>query len=426
MRRRRRRIKFISIVFALLAVGIIAFVLAYVLDTKNSDCDTFQFANSSAESVLSDVTYKTYDAGGKEITLSSKRITEEKKDNYILEKMISDFQLSDGERGNISSNTTKVIKDDKTICEFSGNVKFTTSSGLEMTTEKSIVDFNQKTAVGNTDLLMEKDGLRLSSNNYHFDLDNNVATLIGNAKGFSNENTIYSDKMVIRFFSKKETGNLSNTKPEKSIKSVDAIGHVKCTSADYILTAQKNILYTPQSVVADSNVVLVYKSDGSTVYCDKMVIVLESDNLSDAKSIKSVDAIGHARCTSTDYILTAQKNIMYTSQSIIADSNVTLIYKKDEKTFDIRSGHMVATLDGNGRIKEVNATNSLTIKTADATIHSNRGVLRDNKVTAFGNVVISRPDGDVFGETAVFDVNTGNISIDKSSGIVTDGKEVKK
>ncbi|GHU16981.1 hypothetical protein FACS189472_03230 [Alphaproteobacteria bacterium] len=483
MRRRRRRIKFISIVFALLAVGIIVFVMIYILDTENSSSEKFQFTDSSAESVLSEISYKTYDSKGKEITLSSKKITEEKKDNYLFENMTSNFQLSDGESGSVSSDKTKLIRDDKTICEFFGNVKFTTSSGLVLKTEKSIVDFNKKTAVGNTDISIEKDGLQLSSNGYLFDINNNIVTLTGNVRGFLYQRDVGSDnaslpsesyasaifnaetasekenasgaticcnKIVIHFMRKKDAGNLS-----KSVKSIDAIGNASCTSPDYTLTAKKNILYqrdvgsdnaslpsesyastifnaeAASKIIADSNVTLRHKSDGSTVYCDKMVINLDGDNLSDMKSVKSIDATGNAKCTSPDYTLTAakilyQRGVTKAASKLIADSKVTFICKKSGKTFDIRSGHMIATLDGKGSIEEVEATNSLIIKTANATIRSSSGVLRDNKIMASGSVAISSPEGDIFGETAVFDINTGGISVSKSSGVVTDGKKLKK
>jgi lipopolysaccharide export system protein LptA len=49
-------------------------------------------------------------------------------------------------------------------------------------------------------------------------------------------------------------------------------------------------------------------------------------------------------------------------------------------------------------------------------------VLKGNKVTVHGNVAISNVGGDVFGDVAVLDVDTGDVSVSKSSGVISDGK----
>ncbi|MDR2681620.1 MAG: LPS export ABC transporter periplasmic protein LptC [Holosporaceae bacterium] len=349
MRRRRTRIKIIAIIFAAIAIAMLTGLLVYTFNTRDSNSEIFKLSENINANVFSKISYRTYDSNGKEITLSSEKVTEEQKNNYVFQQMTSNFSLSSGEDVSVSADITKLIREDKTICEFIGNVKLSTSSGLLLKTEKAVVDFGKKTADGNTEIFLEKDNVRLSANNYHLDIENKIAILNGNARGISDKHSISCNKMTVHF-----------------------AGDMK--------------------------------------------------NLSDAKSIKSINAEGNAKCTSPNYTLTAQKNILYTGESIVVDTHVNLVYKKEEKAFDIKSGHMIATLKENNTIKEVKATKYLTIKTPDAIIRSNRGILRDNKISAFGDVVISSADGDVFGDTAVFDIDTGSIFIDKSSGIVSDGK----
>jgi lipopolysaccharide export system protein LptA len=334
-------------------VAILVAVFVYTFNSRDSGGEILKFSENTNANVFSRISYKTYDTNGKEITISSEKIMEEKKNNFVLQQMTSSFSLSDGETGSISADTTKLIKEDKTTCEFIGNVKFSTSSGLQLKTEKSIVDFGKKTANGNTDIFVEKDNVRLGARNYHLDIGNKIATLTGNAYGISDKYTISCDKMIVSF-----AGDLKK--------------------------------------------------------------------LSDTKLIKSINAEGNARIVSPNYTLTAQKNILYTVASIVADTRVNLVYKKGKKVFDIKSGHMVAILDKNNRIEEIKATIFLTIKTPDAIIRSKRGFMKGNKVSVFGNVVISSANGDVFGESAVFDIDTGSISVEKSCGIVSDGKEKQK
>jgi lipopolysaccharide export system protein LptA len=340
-----------------MAVAMLVAVFVYTFNTRDPGSEILKFAINTNANMFSNISYKTYDSNGKEITLSSEKVTEEEKNNFVFQQMTSNFSLSNGENCSVSADTTKLIKEDKTICEFTGNVKFSTSSGVQLKTEKSVVDFEKKTADGNSDIFVEKDNARLGARNYHLDIENKIAILTGNAHVTSNNHTISCDKMIVCFL-----GDLKNLSDTKSIKSINAEGNAKLASPNYTLTAKKNILYTAASTVA----------------------------------------------------------------SIVADTRVNLVYKKGKKVFDIKSGHMIAILDKNNRIEEINATNFLTIKTPDAIIKSKKGILKGNKASVFGNVVISGANGDVFGESAVLDIDTGSIAIEKSCGIVSDGKEKQK
>ena len=51
-------------------------------------------------------------------------------------------------------------------------------------------------------------------------------------------------------------------------------------------------------------------------------------------------------------------------------------------------------------------------------VRANEGFLEGNKIHLYGNVAITNIYGNIFGEQAVLDLDTGNASIKKSSGVV--------
>ena len=83
---------------------------------------------------------------------------------------------------------------------------------------------------------------------------------------------------------------------------------------------------------------------------------------------------------------------------------------------------MNAFLNDKSEITEITADGNVRIKTKDSVVKADHGVYKDNKMTVSGNVVISKERGDVFGEIAELDVETENISVKKSSGIVSENK----
>ncbi|MDR2267828.1 MAG: LPS export ABC transporter periplasmic protein LptC [Holosporaceae bacterium] len=349
-RRRRQKVKLLSVSFALLALAVLGGIFMFVVSSQNSASEFLRLAVDVVGNKFKNFVYKAYDARGKEVTLASSDVTEVKKDDYVLRNISSSFQLSDTERGSITSDITKINKVDKTICEFLGNVQFVTTSGLRLNTEKSIVNFDKKTAIGDVEIAIRKDKSELLANCYNIDIGNNIVTLLGTVRGFSEGKSIFCDKMILCF-------------REKS--SMEFIG---------------------------SN-----------------------------DSIKSMDAIGNAKLVSLDYTLSAN-HILYHQSVLTASTNVNLIYKNNEKTFDVKAEHMTAELDKSGKVEEIKAHQSLTIKYQNATIRADSGVLKGNKVTVRGNVAISNANGDVFGDVAVLDVDTGDVSISKSSGVINDGK----
>ncbi|MDR0678287.1 MAG: LPS export ABC transporter periplasmic protein LptC [Holosporaceae bacterium] len=148
-------------------------------------------------------------------------------------------------------------------------------------------------------------------------------------------------------------------------------------------------------------------------------LVIHFDNIY-GKNIQNIDALGNATYTTKDYLLKARKSITYSPNEIRAQENVILVYKKSGNRYDVRSNSMRAQIN-NGLLDHVEANNSLTIKTNNAIIRADRGILKDDKIKVSGNVAISGKQGNVLGRSATLDMKTGDVFILESSGVVDDG-----
>ena len=73
--------------------------------------------------------YKTNDASGKKVVITAEKVIEETKDNFIFEKVTSNFMPPNEETGTIISNFGKMIRGDRSVCEFRDNVVMTTKIG---------------------------------------------------------------------------------------------------------------------------------------------------------------------------------------------------------------------------------------------------------------------------------------------------------
>jgi LPS export ABC transporter protein LptC len=337
LRKRRVKIKFISILFVLLAAGIFVALVTVILDTKNAILGgNFLKLNGSS---VSKIKLKTHH-NGKEITMESENVFYgNQKDVYTLKNMVSSFALPNGELLTVSADTVKAVRKDKTECEFMGNVKLSTKSGLLIETTRLLADFNKKIATGTDEVVISQDDSKISAKEYFFDMEKNTVTLINNAKGLFKANKINSDKLVICF----------DDMYKKSIRSMEAFGNITYVTDAYTLKAQKSILYSANKVEAYENVILLYKKDG--------------DN------------------------------------------------------YDIRSNSMCAKIN-NGKLDDIEALGSLIIKTKNATIRADRGILSGDKINVFSNVIISGKHGNIFGDAATLDLVTRDILINKSSGVV--------
>ncbi|MDR1362277.1 MAG: LPS export ABC transporter periplasmic protein LptC [Holosporaceae bacterium] len=181
--------------------------------------------------------------------------------------------------------------------------------------------------------------------------------------------------------------------------------------------------------VANKQITLVGNVRGvsqkQSIDCGKLILRFRDkfalESVSGKYPWESAEALNNAKLVSPHHELSAAK-ICHYPNLLTASGDVSLIYKNNGNPLDIKAEHMTATLDKAGKVKEIKATKSLTIKSSDATIHADSGVLNGSKVTVCGNVTISNPDGDVFGDVAVLDIENGDVSIHKSSGVVDNGR----
>jgi lipopolysaccharide export system protein LptA len=318
-------------------------VLAPVISAKKYAAK-MAFRLGSDGNAFSNISFRTNDSHGRKVTLTSDRVSENKKDNFIFENTTLTFTMANGENGRICADVTRTARADRTVCELVGNVELKTDGGLLIKTAQSLVDFDKKIVVGATNIVISKKELKASSRKYSFDMNRNILRLNDNARGSVGTDQVTANEMVIHF-----------------------------------------------------------------------------DNMNE-KSAKYIEAIGDASYVSAAYDLKADGAIKFHGDRISADNRVALFYKRNGKDYLVKSDHMRATLDKKGTVNNVEAIGSLIIKAKDATIRAENGVFSNEKIVARGNVVISSRHGDVFGDVAVLDINTGNVTMDNFSGVVADGR----
>ena len=339
-RLRRSKIKTIAVAFGLSGFLIIGYVIVSILSSKQFPTTRISGVDLQRNAFLK-FFYKTNDASGKEVVITAEKVIEETKDNFIFEKVTSNFMLPNEETGTITSNFGKVIRGARSICEFRDNVVMTTKSGMLLRTDIAVFDSGKSVISGESRINITKEETKLSADKYSFNTEKNVLTLTQNAKAYN-----------------------------------------------------KN-----QNVVAD-----------------ELIIALDNEN---DDSIKQLIATGNASLISVDYDLSAKDSLLYEQNKIRATKNAELIYKKDNKNLNVKSDQMDAFLSKKSDIEEIFADGNVQIKTKDSVVKADHAVYKSsNKVIASGNVVISKEQGDIFGEEAELDLNTENVVVKKSSGIV--------
>ena len=339
-RLRRSKIKTIAVAFGLSGFLIIGYVIVSILSSKQFPTTRISGVDLQRNAFLK-FFYKTNDASGKEVVITAEKVIEETKDNFIFEKVTSNFMLPNEETGTITSNFGKVIRGDRSVCEFRDNVVMTTKSGMLLRTDIAVFDSGKSVISGESRINITKEETKLSADKYSFNTEKNVLTLTQNAKAYN-----------------------------------------------------KN-----QNVVAD-----------------ELIIALDNEN---DDSIKQLIATGNASLISVDYDLSAKDSLLYEQNKIRATKNAELIYKKDNKNLNVKSDQMDAFLSKKSDIEEIFADGNVQIKTKDSVVKADHAVYKSsNKVIASGNVVISKEQGDIFGEEAELDLNTENVVVKKSSGIV--------
>lgn len=286
--------------------------------------------------------YKTSDASGKEVTITAEKVVEETKDNFVFEKIVSNFMLPNKKIGIVTSDFGKLIRKDRSVCKFKGNVVMTGNDDLSMKTNDAIFDSGSGVISGKSAINVKKGETELSANRYSFDIEKNTLMLVKNAKACNKNEKLFSDELII---------------------------------------------------------------------------ALDGEN---ANSIKRFVAKGNISVLSNEYDLQAKNSLIYERKRIRAMKNVNFAYKGNNKNFTVKSDQMSALLNNKSKISEVAADGNVVIRTKDSVVKADHAVYRKNsdKIIASGNVMISKKQGDIFGEAAELDLKTERVSVKKSSGVV--------
>jgi lipopolysaccharide export system protein LptA len=313
-------------------------LMIFVFGTKKTFSGDFFLTKGN--NFFSKVRFIAYGNNVKGVSLLSDDIHESGKDNYIFNHMLSTFTLANGEILTVSADITKAIGKDKMQCEFTGNVKLSMKSGLAAKTAKMFLDFDKKTAHGDTEIVITGDGAKLSAEKYLCDMSNNILTLNCNAEGIHKTGKINADELIIYF--------------------------------------------------DDAN----------------------------KKNMRRMNATGNAVYSSGVYTVKAKK-LRYENDMIEARDDVMLLFSKDGNNYEVQAAFMRAHIS-QGTIAYVEANGSLRIKTKDATIHAREGTFKGDKIKVMGNVVVSGKPGRLFGNVGTLNIQTGDVSIRQSSGIIND------
>ncbi|MBR1735299.1 MAG: LPS export ABC transporter periplasmic protein LptC [Alphaproteobacteria bacterium] len=185
------------------------------------------------------------------------------------------------------------------------------------------------------------------------------------------------------------------------------------SAESYTFDADKNILTLKKNAKAHNPIQNISANEISIAF---------NSNYTD--SIQNLTANGNASLISTDYDLSGE-SLKYEPNKITAMENIDLIYKKYGKNLTVKSDEMTAYLNNKSDITEIIANGNVYIKTKDSIVKGNNGVYKDNKVVISGNVIISKKQGNIFGEIAELDLITEKVSVKKSSGILINKKGKK-
>ena len=301
MDKRRGKIRIISVFFALLAVSIFTKVVISLVKCKDPSISGKQIIVDEGKNKFEEFSYKTNDIEGRAITLFAQKASEEKKGEYKFDNIKSTFTLSNGESGTIIANKIFAVHNDKTICEFDGDVYLSTSAGLRAKTQKSLIDFNAKTAQGNKRIDISKENTKISADEYNFDLDKNIATLSKNVIG----STGYTNNIKKRLSAQTATVAFDKEYPD-SIKAMQLKGKPFLATDDYTLSCDEIISYDNDSISAKSGTILIYKNDNDSVRVKSQHMLAKLKN----SKIESVDASGCLVITAKNATIKADRGVL--------------------------------------------------------------------------------------------------------------------
>lgn len=393
---RRETKKKIAAIFLLLLAFVIVFLIikpmvisrksGFVTYSKDVDLKTFDQVSTIA-----------YDKNGQKIQVVADKVVENDENKYVMQKATSSIDLNNGDICYISADN--VCNKDENLVALNGNVTLHTKSGIFMQTPSCIVNTVDKISRGTSHINMVKNDIALSGDGYLINLANKFIIIDNNSHILSKDGELFSNKLQATL----AQGN--------KLKTADALGNVKCKTAQYYLTANK-MHYDTHNIVAQGNVKILYIH--GQLYSDK-VTAIHKKNILD-----TIEAVGNAKYISEQYVIKSDKLIYKNDAILQAINHVHLTYMTKNETYNIFANAMYATIY-QGKIVAISAKNNLFIKTSNDTIRANYGTMKDQKIYLSENVVISGEHGDIFGETAELDMNTGKVMITKSSGIINEG-----
>ncbi len=201
----------------------------------------------------------------------------------------------------------------------------------------------------------------------------------------------------------------------------ELLGNVKLTtdSGLTLVTEQSFVDFDKSFITGNCDVTITYSTTK-----------LFGDSYSFDANTRTLILIGNANGVMNSDTVTANKlTVVFTVndnktsvKEMTAVGNVHLLYTANLKKYKISSQHLTALFDADGSIRDVKADSFLTVKTETAIIRANSGTFKDGIVNAYGDVAVISDNGDVFGDKATLNTETGEVSISKSSGIVGDGR----
>jgi LPS export ABC transporter protein LptC len=255
------------------AGGIFAALLFFIAGVKKTT--SRESSPEQERNFFSGVKLKTRDSRGKEISLKSDKVVRDRKDGYLLQNVDSTFELPNGEVLTVRADSAHASAGSREECEFSGNVRLSTKSGLVTETEKLFVDLKREIALGDADVVIRSDGIRMTSRRYFFDIKKQLLTLTENAQGSFKFGKVNAEKLVVR---------LSGGE-RRVVENAEAVGNVVCISENYELKAKK-ILYFADRTEAQGEVILFYrtKENSYNIRSDSMNAELKSGTLDNVRA----------------------------------------------------------------------------------------------------------------------------------------------
>lgn len=148
----------------------------------------------------------------------------------------------------------------------------------------------------------------------------------------------------------------------------------------------------------------------SRIFADKIILYLKET---------SFEAFGEEIILNIPkYLINVKKRLTYKENQIEAAHGAQIIFQNSLGKNKISSPHMIADLEKNGVLKEIRALRSIIIQNNMIKVIADKGILRDGRVFVSGSVIISGPQGNISARDAVFNLNSGRVTLSKAKGVV--------